>query len=52
MPCIPRVHDITIVYSVGMATMDTRRTLEKEKRDKLILLETVLHSRSETALKC
>ena len=46
MPCIPSVRDITILYPVGTATMDTRRTLENERRDKLILLETVLQSRS------
>ena len=39
MPCILSVCDITILYSVGTATMDTHSTLEKEK---LILLETVL----------
>ena len=31
---------------VGIATIDTHRTLEKERRDKLILLETILQSRS------
>ena len=36
---------MTILYPVGMATMETHRTLEKE-RDKLILLKIVLHSRS------
>ena len=46
MPYIPSARDITILYPVGTATIDTHRTLEKEKRDKLILLETVLQSRS------
>ena len=50
MPCIPSACDITITYPVGTATMDTHRTLEKERRDKLILLETVLQSRSQKQL--
>ena len=32
--------------SVGTVTMDTHRTLEKERRDKLTLLKMVLQSRS------
>ena len=32
--------------TVGTATMDTHRTLEKEIRDELIVLETVLQSNS------
>ena len=32
--------------TVGTATMDTHRILEKERRDKLILLKTVLQSHS------
>ena len=31
---------------MGTVHMDTHRTLEKERRDKLILLETVLQSHS------
>ena len=38
---------VTLLTStVGTATMDTHRTLEKERRDKLILLEMVLQSHS------
>ena len=33
--------DITILYPVSIATIDTHRTLEKERRDKFILLKTV-----------
>ena len=43
-------HDMTIIYPVGIATIDTHRTPEKEKRDKLILLKMVLQSHS--ALEC
>ena len=50
MPCIPSACDITILYPVGTATMDALRTLEKERRDKLILLETVLQSHSLSQL--
>ena len=50
MPCIPSARDISILYPVGTATMDTHRTLEKERKDKLILLETVLQSRSLSQL--
>ena len=32
--------------TVGTATMDTHRTLEKERRDKLIFLETILQNSS------
>ena len=39
MPYIPRARDI---YPVATATIDTHRILEKERRDKLILLEMVL----------
>ena len=35
---------------MGTATMDTHRTLEKERKEKLILLETVLQSRSLSQL--
>ena len=42
--------DITILYPVGTATMDTHRTLEKERKDKFILLETVLQSHSLSKL--
>ena len=50
MPYIPSAHDITILYPMGIATIDTHRTLEKERRDKLILLEMVLQSRSVSQL--
>ena len=50
MPCIPSARDITILYPEGTATMDTHRTLEKERKDKLILLETVLKSPSLSQL--
>ena len=52
MPCIPSASAtcITILYPVGTATMDTHRTLEKERKDKLILLETVLQSHSLSQL--
>ena len=50
MPCILSARDITTLYPVGTATMDTRRTLEKERKDKLILLETVLQSHSLSQL--
>ena len=50
MPCIPSVPDITILYPVGTATMDTHRTLEKEKRDKVMLLEMALQSCSLSQL--
>ena len=50
MPCIPSVRNITILYPMGTATMDTHRTLEKERKDKLILLKTVLQSRSLSRL--
>ena len=42
--------DITILYPVGTATMDMHITLEKERKDKLILLETVLQSHSLSQL--
>ena len=35
MPCIPSARDITSLYPVGIATIDThrtRRTLKKERR--------------------
>ena len=50
MPCIPSAHDIIILYPMGTATMDTHRTLEKERKEKLILLETVLQSHSLSQL--
>ena len=50
MPCIPSARDVTILYPVDTATMDMHRTLEKERKDKLILLETVLQSRSLSQL--
>ena len=50
MPCIPSAHDITILYPVGTATMDAHRTLEKEGKDKPILIETVLQSCSLSQL--
>ena len=50
MPYIPSGRDITILYPVGITAIDTHRTLEKERRDKLILLETVLQSRSLSQL--
>ena len=45
---------VTLCMStVGTATMDTLRSLERERRGKLILLEMVLHSHSLTsALEC
>ena len=46
MPCILSVQDITIMCPVGTATMDTHRTLEKEGRDKFIVLETALQTPS------
>ena len=46
MPYIPSACDITILYPVVIATTDTHRTLENERKDKLILLETVLQSSS------
>ena len=44
--------DITILYPMGIATMDTHRTLERERKrkHKLVLLETVLQSRSLSQL--
>ena len=50
MPCVPSAHDITIFYPVGTATMDTHRTPEKERKDNLNLLETVLQSHSLSQL--
>ena len=50
MPCIPSARDITILCPVDTATMDMHRTLEKERKDKLILLETVLQSCSLSQL--
>ena len=50
MPCIPSACDITILYPMGIATMDMHRTLEKERKEKLILLETVLQSCSLSQL--
>ena len=50
MPCIPSARDIIILYPVGTATMDMLRTLEKERKDKLIFLETVLQIRSLSQL--
>ena len=38
------------IYPEGTSTMDTHRTLEKERKDKPILLETVLQSRSLSQL--
>ena len=32
MPCIPSARDITILYPVGIATMDTHRTLENKEK--------------------
>ena len=49
MPCIPSARDITSLYPVGIATVDTHRTcigLKKERKDKLILIETDTPSRS------
>ena len=48
--CIPSARDITILYPVGTAIMGMRRTLEKERRNKLILLGTVLQSHSPSQL--
>ena len=31
MPCIPSARDITSLYPVGIATIDTHRTLLKKK---------------------
>ena len=50
MPCIPSARDITILYPVGITAIDTHRKLEKERRDKLIVLETVLQSCSLSQL--
>ena len=44
MPCILSAHGISSLHPVGTATMDMHGTLEKEREDKLILLETVLQS--------
>ena len=32
MPCILNARDITVLYPMGIATMDTHRTLEKEEK--------------------
>ena len=32
MPCIPSARDITSLYLVGIATIDTHRILKKKKR--------------------
>ena len=51
MPCIPSARDVTILYIPWtLTTMDMHRTLENERKDKLILLETVLQSRSLSQL--
>ena len=50
MPYILSAYDITILYLMGTATMDTYRILVKERRDKLILLETVLQILSPSRL--
>ena len=52
MPCIPRDRDITILYPVGIATIDTHRALENSE-DKLTLLETATQSRApRQVLEC
>ena len=50
MPYILSTHDITVFYPVGIATIDKHRKIEKERRDKLILLKTVLQSCSVSQL--
>ena len=40
------LHVTLCTSTVGTATMDTLRSLERERRDKLILLEMVLQSPS------
>ena len=35
MPCIPSVRDITSLYPVGIATIDTHRTLKKKEKTRL-----------------
>ena len=39
MPYIPSVHDVTIIYPVGIATIDTHQTLEKEEETSLSYLK-------------
>ena len=34
MPCIPSARDITSLYPVGIATIDTHRTLKKKEKAK------------------
>ena len=42
----PTLYVTLRMSSVGTATIDTLRTLEKERRDKLILLKMVLQTHS------
>ena len=37
MPCIPSARDITSLYPVGIATVDTHRTLIQKKKEKTSL---------------
>ena len=51
MPCIPSARDITILYPVGIATMDTHRTLENKEIQARLLLETDTQSRSPSGVQ-
>ena len=51
MPCIPSARDITILYPVGIATMDTHRTLENKEKQARLLLETDTQSRSPSGVQ-
>ena len=35
MPCNPSARDVTSLYPVGIATIDTHRTLKKKEKAKL-----------------